>query len=287
MSTVHSVVVIYNPLSTGSAHQDALDFCAKVRASGIPAKAVPTKRAGHAKTLAKHYAERATPTMIVSASGDGGYNEVINGVLKSKNPTAIVGVLPSGNANDHYNFMHRGNTVRRITRNDYEQIDVLKIHFGSSYRYAHSYIGLGMTPQIGEQLTSERPSRLKEKWIVLRNLTKIRAVKITVNGHTQRYDHLVFSNIARMSKILRVADHGTMHDGEFEIVGTRSGSLLTLIAHLFHAASFGAKAHDHAESFAFTVERDAKAQLDGEVIVLKKGTAVTITSERKLLRTIV
>ena len=85
----------------------------------------------------------------------------------------------------------------------------------------------------------------------------------------------------------KIGGHGTMHDGEFEIVGTRSGSLLTLIAHLFHAASFGAKAHDHAESFAFTVERDAKAQLDGEVIVLKKGTAVTITSERKLLRTIV
>ena len=287
MSKIQSVVVIYNPLSTGSAHKDAIDFCDKIHAAGLPAKAVPTKHAGHAKVLAKKYAERATPTMIVSASGDGGYNEVINGVLKSKNPAAVVGVLPSGNANDHYHFVHRGNTVRRILRNDYEEIDVLKIMYGKSYRYAHSYIGLGMTPQIGEELTKERPSRLKEKWIVLRNLFKIRSVKIKVNGHTRRYDHLVFSNIARMSKVLRVADHGTLHDGEFEVIGTRSGGILPLIAHLFHAASFGAKAHDHAESFSFTVERDAKAQLDGEVILLKKGSMVVITSERKLLRTIV
>lgn len=287
MSTIKSVVVIYNPLSTGSAHQDAVDFCNKVCSAGIAAKAVPTKHAGHARVLAKQFAERRTLTMIVSASGDGGYNEVINGVLKSKAPTTVVGVLPSGNANDHYHFMHRGNTVRRILRNDYEEIDVLKMHYGNKSHYAHSYIGLGMTPQIGEQLTKERPSRLQEKWLVLRNLVKIKAVKITVSGHTRRYDHLVFSNIGRMSKVLRVADHGTMHDGEFEIIGTRAGSIIGLLAHLVHAASFGAKAHQHADSFIFTIERDTKAQLDGEVVSLRKGTRVTITSERRLLRTIV
>lgn len=287
MTKIKSVVVIYNPKSSGTAAQDATDFCKKVQAAGMHAKAVPTKHAGHAKVLAKHYAERSTPTMIISASGDGGYNEVVNGVLTSSNPSAVVGVLPSGNANDHYNFMHRGNTIRRIMRSDIEEIDVLKIKYGNNYRYAHSYIGLGMTPQIGEQLTKERPSRLKEKWVVLRNLGNIHTVKIKVDGHTRRYDHLVFSNIARMSKVLKVANHGTIHDGEFEIIGNRAGSVLSLLAHLFHAASFGAQADEHAESFTFTVIRDTKAQLDGEVILLKNDVKVTVTSERRLLRTIV
>lgn len=287
MSTISSVIVIFNPNSTGTAKQDAVDFCAKVRATGIAAKAVPTKHAGHAKVLAKQFAERATPTMVVSASGDGGYNEVINGVLQSKRPTAITGVLPSGNANDHYNFLHRGNTVRRIKNGKYDQIDVLKLRYGTKTRYAHSYIGLGITPQIGEQLTKERPGRLQEIWFVIRGLFVVRPVKISVNGRTRSYDHLVFSNIARMSKVLRVQDDSSVYDGKFDIIRTKAGSAARLVADLLHAASVGAPADNQASEYRFIVKRTTKAQLDGEVVLLKKGTAVTITCEHALLRTIV
>lgn len=288
MSKIESVVVIYNPNSTGSARDDAVSFCKQVREkAAISARAVPTKHAGHAKTLARQYAERATPTMVVSASGDGGYNEVINGVLGSKHPSTITGVLPSGNANDHYHFIHHGDTIKRIMHDKYDTIDVLQIRYGNKRRYAHSYIGLGLTPQIGERLTEERPNRLQEIVLVIKNLFKVRPVKIRANKRVRRYDHLVFSNTGRMSKVLHVADHGTVRDGKFEVIGTRAGSAATLLSHLFHAASFGAKAHERTGRFSFTAIRAMKAQLDGEIINIPKDCVVTVTCEKQLLRTIV
>lgn len=285
--TIKSVVVIYNPNSTGDSHTNAVKFVQKLTDADISARAVATKRAGHARTLAREYAERTVPTMVISSSGDGGYNEVINGVLDSKNPQTVTGVLPSGNANDHWHFMHRGNTVRRIQRGDIEQMDVLKISKGSWHRYAHSYIGLGMTPQIGEVLTANKLNPFKEIWLVLTHLFAVRPVKIDVDGNTKRYDHLVFSNIGRMSKVLKVADHGTMHDGEFEILKVKSGSFGGLLRHLFRAASTGVSADDTAENYTFTCLRPLKVQLDGEVIEFTTGDTITISSEQRLLNTIV
>lgn len=287
MSSIKSVVIIYNPKSTGNSEKNARDFAKKLKQEKIPVRCVPTEYAGHAKQLAKQYAERPTPTMIISSSGDGGYHEVVSGVLSSSNPRAVVGVLPSGNANDHYHYMHKGNTLRRIKNDDYQDIDVLQLEKGRKKYYAHSYIGLGMTPQIGEILTKNDLNIFKETWLVLKNIFSIRSVKIEVNGHTKRFDHLVFLNIGRMSKYLKVANCGTMHDGEFDIVSVKSGSFHQLILHLFTAASRGAIAEKHASRYEFKCLRGLKIQLDGEVISCREGDKVIITSQRKALRTIV
>lgn len=285
---IQSVVVIYNPNSTGPSRKNAEQFVAKLRYAGVTARStIPTKRRGHAKTLARQYAERPTPTMIISSSGDGSYNEVINGILRSKNPEAVAGVLPSGNANDHWNFLHHGNTVQRIKHGDVEQIDVLKISCGSWHRYAHSYIGLGMTPQIGEVLTKNKLNPLKEFWLVLTHFFKVRPVKIAVDGDTRRFDHLVFSNIGRMSKYLKVADHGTIHDGEFAVIEVKSGTIGGLTSYIFRAASTGVRADTTTNRYVFTCLRPLKIQLDGEVVEFDEGDEITITSEQQLLSTIV
>ncbi len=287
MTTIKLVVVIYNPNSTGTAKQDATAFCKNLRDAGVSAKAVPTQHAGHAKEIAQEYADSMEDAMLVSASGDGGYNEVINGVLTSSRPHTITGVLPSGNANDHYHALHRGDTVQRIVRGAYKAIDVLELTYDDNQRFAHSYIGLGMTPQIGEQLTKERPSRWQEIGLVLKHFGNIRPVSITVQGRTKRYSHLAFSNIPRMSKVLKIADHTAVNDGLFEIIGTRAGSLLSLIAHLFHASTFGAEPLKHAKEFTFIAKRTLKVQLDGEVETIQRNTKVTVKSRHKLLWTIV
>lgn len=36
--------------------------------------------------------------LIVSVSGDGGYNEVVNGVVQAGNPNAVCAVMAAGNA---------------------------------------------------------------------------------------------------------------------------------------------------------------------------------------------
>lgn len=287
MKQIKSVVVIFNPNSTGDGEKNAREFVAKAKKAGLAAVAVPTKRAGHARTLAREYAERPTPTIIISSSGDGGYNEVVNGVLNSKNPATVVGVLPSGNANDHWNFMHHGDVIKRIKSNDIRALDVLKLSCDDTHRYAHSYIGLGVTSQIGEVLTKNDLNPLKESWLVLTHLFKIRPVKIRLDGRTRRYDHLIFSNIARMSKYLKVTDRGTTHDGIFEVIAVRSGGFLGLLKHFLLAAAKGHQADDIRSQVEFTCLKPLTVQLDGEVENYKRGDVITIESVKKALNTII
>jgi diacylglycerol kinase family enzyme len=71
---------------------------------------LPTDFAGHARDLARSVAVSGGP-LIVSVSGDGGYNEAVNGVLDVPASRAVCTVLPAGNANDH----HRSRPVRSLT----------------------------------------------------------------------------------------------------------------------------------------------------------------------------
>ncbi len=115
---ISTVWIIYNPNSTRDSKQRAIAFARLLKKHGKSASCVPTKHAGHAKVLAKQFAEADSNCAIFSSSGDGGYNEVINGVLLSASPKVTCGVLPAGNANDHYHALHRGKTTDRIQRVD-------------------------------------------------------------------------------------------------------------------------------------------------------------------------
>ena len=108
------VTIIYNPNSTGDAPAKAKRLLREIRKKDIADKVVktPTAYAGHAIELAKIAATTAKRPLIIAVSGDGGYNEVINGVLASGNNNAVCTVEGAGNANDHWNAvlgfgMHR------------------------------------------------------------------------------------------------------------------------------------------------------------------------------------
>lgn len=61
---------------------------------------MPTEHAGHATQLSRSAADSGRP-LVVSVGGDGGYNEVVNGVMQAGNDQASTAVLAAGNANDH------------------------------------------------------------------------------------------------------------------------------------------------------------------------------------------
>jgi len=131
-----------------------------------------TKSSGHAEEIGKEYAKRDTKTLLISSSGDGGYNEMINGVLKYAAKHVVTAVMPSGNANDHYHATATDDLVRRIVVAKKREIDVLEVTAKQDSRpwkrYAHSYVGVGMTAYIGKKLTQSNLNALNEKWMVLR-----------------------------------------------------------------------------------------------------------------------
>lgn len=279
--------IIFNPISTGDSKKLAYEFARSLKKQKIDSKCIPTEYAGHAEILAKSLADKDPTCAIFSSSGDGAYNEVINGVLGSSNPGVITGTLPAGNANDHFQSLHRGNTVARILRTDIDSIDCIEVSFGRKKRYAHSYVGLGLTPQIGEQLNKHALSPVVELWIVLTKLFRIAPVKIKHNESVHSYDHLVISNIPKMSKYLTIASEAKVDDGLLEISTVRSGSLIRLFRHLIRRVIKNDAAPKQISEFSFTCMRRTKLQLDGEVIELKKDQRVRIRCAEKLLRTIV
>lgn len=96
------VAVIFNPHSTGTARERAEGLRRELaaRAPALPVDLVPTQYAGHAIELSRAAASTGRP-LVVSVSGDGGYNEVVNGVMQSGSTHAVCAVAAAGNANDH------------------------------------------------------------------------------------------------------------------------------------------------------------------------------------------
>lgn len=284
---VSPVAIIFNPNSTGDGEANARALQKQLEAAGLKVELMPTKHAGHAITLAKKFADMHKSGMVISSSGDGGYHEVVNGVMQSKHPSVITGVLPSGNANDHYHSLHHGNTVKRIASGKYDEIDMLKVVTKSWTHFAHSYAGLGMTPQIGKELTKATLNPLLEAWLVIKNLVQIRPVKIQVNGVVQRYDNLVFSNTPRMSKYLTLSTEASVADGQFEITRVKTTKPWGLVQHLFRATAGQIDDAPQATTYTFTVLRKTTIQLDGEVYTIQPGDEVTVSCEHKKLRCIV
>jgi diacylglycerol kinase (ATP) len=90
---------------------------------------VPTERAGHARDLARETAQTGHP-LIVSVSGDGGYNEVVDGVLQAGNDNAVCAVKAAGNANDHRRTTAQRSIIDAITAGEVRRIDLLRLTIG-------------------------------------------------------------------------------------------------------------------------------------------------------------
>lgn len=295
MQPYSAISIIYNPASTGASKRNALALAKALQYTAVHdiVKVVPTYFAGHGESLAYELAKASQRPLIISSSGDGGYNEVINGTLRAQaegaHPTC--GLLPSGNANDHYRNLHRRPIVEQILKGEQMQIDILRIaSFVGGHlwqRYAHSYIGIGLTPQVGMELNKVKLNRWREAWIVLKTLYRFRSSRLLVRGKERRYDSLIFSNVGRMSKVLSLSDTAELTDGQFEVISFRAHSRPYLVRQLLKAMTFGLHSDRRVSHYEFATIRPTRVQLDGEVFTIDGGENVTITVEPKVLRCII
>jgi diacylglycerol kinase family enzyme len=290
MAKINQIIIIYNPNSTGNGKANAVALKKDLEINtDLSVHLKATDFAGHAEQIVRELSN-ANGVMVISSSGDGGYHEVINGAMSRREKTnnIVTGLLPSGNANDHYNAVHADNIVDRIKKNDIRQIDVLKITVGNWTRYAHSYAGIGLTPHIGEKLTETTLNPFNEIWLSIRYFLNFRPVKIRTNQGIQRYDSLIFSNIDRMSKYLTLSKDARIDDGKFEISRSKSGRFGKLLKHLFKASTVGlTEEADQAQTYSFTSVRPISIQLDGEVFRFGAQSHITISVEQKALNCII
>jgi diacylglycerol kinase (ATP) len=287
------VVVIFNPESSG----DAPRFAEVLRgdlADRLPDLAVelaPTQQAGHARDLARQAAGTGRP-LIVSVSGDGGYNEVVDGVMQAGNPHAVAAVMAAGNANDHRRTTGERPIADAVVAGQVRSIDLLRLTIGrgpqTQIRYAHSYIGMGLTPVVAIDLEKGGKGSLKEIVSVVRTFARFRPFTLQLeDGGRRRFDSLLFANIAEMAKYATLSEAGDPSDGKFEVITVPHISKWRVIAFAIKAATRGLGPQPTATHYGFTPLKPTPLQLDGELLELHPGTPVSVDIAHHALVTIV
>lgn len=285
-----SITIIFNPNSTGDAPEKAHELAERLGKSlpDLPVRLQKTKHAGHAEELAYKAAKKDKEPLIISASGDGGYHEVVNGAMKAAEEGAdpICAVLAAGNANDHRRLVRKRPLVEAIVSHDISKLDLLEVSWGDERRFAHSYVGLGLTPVVAVELNRHTLNSLKELIIVTRTYWQYQPFEIKLDGKKLKLDSLVLANIPGMAKVLKLSEDGKPTDGQFEVIMVPHKHKLSMITWAFKAATIGLGKQPQTNKFTFTALEPMPMQLDGEVVELPAKTDVKVTNAHKVLKTI-
>ena len=283
--TFEKIVIIFNPNSTGDAPKlaerlrerltELLTYTADLRLQ-------PTSHAGHAVELAREAASSGGHVLVVSVSGDGGYNEVINGVKESGNPDAVCAVMAAGNANDHRRATGTKPLEEAIAEGNVRHIDLLRIQAGlgedAPATYAHSYIGFGLTPVMAIDIEKGSKGAIKEMFSVVRTFAKFKPFEIRqTDGKRRKFDSLVFANISEMAKYATLSDADNHpSDGKFEVVLFPHMPKWRVLLTALRATTHGLGDQPSVSTYEFTTLKPLPYQIDGEVKSVDANTLVKV-----------
>lgn len=293
--TYTSIAVIYNPKSTGPSKTMAKEFADNLheRLPKQKIELIATKHAGHGEELAYEIAKKSKNPLIISSSGDGGYNELVNGAMKAQNEgyTVTTGLLPAGNANDHFRNLNKQDMVDLVARNKTRQIDLLKVKSTTDgkpiERYAHSYVGIGLTPKVGKELNKTDLNLFTEVWLVARSLITIRPVRLKIGKKAHTYESVIFSNVDEMSKYMKISQPSRVDDGKFEVTIFTRRLKLKLILLLLKASIVGVKQDKRVARFSLETIGKTLVQTDGEIITIDASSKLVVTAEKQVLRCVI
>lgn len=293
--TFESIVIIFNPNSTGNAPELAQQLQQKLKELLTYQPEItlqPTEHAGHAVDLAREAAAKGGDVLVVSVSGDGGYNEVVNGVMQAGNPKAVCAVRAAGNANDHSRIMATKPLEEAIAEGHVHNIDLLRIHTGQKgdepLEYAHSYIGFGLTPVVATELEKGSKGALKEMVTVIQTFSKFEPFAIRLaDGKRRKFDSLVFANIHEMAKYATLSEaDGHPSDGKFEVITFPHMAKWRVLLTALKATTQGLGDQPSVSNYEFTTLKPLPYQMDGEVKSVEANVKVTVECAPRALATL-
>lgn len=285
------VVLIFNPDRAGMGTRIAsLEQELLAALPDLTVETLPTAFAGHARDLARSAATTGSP-LLISISGDGGYNEVVNGVMDASSTRAVCTVLPAGNANDHFRSMPLRQLTEAIREGSVRRMDLLRITLrgerGHRVQYAHSYIGFGLTPLMAIGIEKGGKGKILELLSVTRTLSSLKPFELErADGATAQFDSLVLANISRMAKYGTVSEKNNPNDGQFEVVTLPHSGRWRIALMTLRAVTLGLGHQPSVSSYAFTTRNPIPCQIDGEVFHVPANTHVLVESAKHALTTI-
>ena len=286
-------LIIYNPNSTGDSETIARDFYTGLRKLKPSCKVAlkQTTHAGHGEELGYELTKSGRGYLLVSVSGDGGYHELVNGVMRAVDEGArpsICAVLPGGNANDHYSYISKRTLLEAIAADGLTNLDLLRVETttdGAQTRYAHSYAGLGLTPLVAAELNTHDLTIIRENWLVLKTFWNLKPFKIIESDKVCSYDSLILANIGVMAKYLSLDSGSSPRDGKFEVLRWPHQSRLGLTGLLAKTAAGKDAPPPSVKYFSFKTIKRIPMQLDGELIHLAAAQVVRVSIAPGKLKT--
>ena len=284
-------MVIFNPGRAGMGTRiEALQRELATDLPDLSVELLPTEYAGHARALARIEAGRGAP-LILSVSGDGGYNEVVNGVMDVPGSKAVCTVIPAGNANDHFRSLPARTLSQALTEKTVRHIDLLRVAFRSGSReqvqYAHSYVGFGLTPLMAIGIEKGGKGKVLELVSVARTLRRLEPFELVRDdGATAKFDSLILANISRMAKYGTVSESQYPDDGRFEVVTLPHVGLTKMALMTLRAVTLGLGHQPSVRSYAFSTRNAVPCQIDGEIVHIQAGTHVRVDSAKGALATV-
>ncbi len=284
-----AVEIVFNPNSTGNAHERAEELAAELaqRAPDLPVTMRPTQHAGHGREIARDAARNGRP-LVVSVSGDGGYNDVVNGLMEAGAEEGFAAVLAAGNANDHRRVTRERPLADAILDGEVTRLDLLRMSTddGREPRYAHSYIGLGITPTVALELETGGKGSIREVISTIRSFARFRPFRIETDSGRESFDSVIFANIREMAKYAVLSEEGRPDDGRFEVIILRHTAKWRVLATAVRAAVRGLGPQPTAREYRFRTLDPMPVQIDGEVSEFERGVAVAVEIAPGVLRTV-
>lgn len=239
-SSAHRAAIIYNPVARGlSRHMPMLRRATALLAKqGIEAKLVATTAPGSAGAQTRREIE-AGCDLIVAAGGDGTINEVIEGMLRTSIPLAI---LPGGTANVLAREMRLpiniAKAAARISTLEPCRIAVGSLRLGdSATRSFVCMTGAGLDAEIVYRLNLDLKAVAGKLAYYVSGFSQVlrpvREFEVMVDGRKYEASFALVSRVRNYGGDLEIARGASLLRDDFEIVlfrGTLSARYLGYLA---------------------------------------------------------
>jgi len=222
-----NTVLIYNPRAGkfGRGGKPLLDRAIRIlEANGHTVTVAPTTGPGTAGSIARQHIARGAG-LIVAAGGDGTINEIVEGMVNTSVPLAI---LPGGTANVLATEMKLGGKLDRAAELLEEclpqriPVGRLTCDGGRVTRHFLLMAGIGLDAHIVNHVDGALKARIGKLayWVAGWSLLGKRLVQfhVDLNGHRRECSFALIAKVRNYGGDFEIARSVTLLDEEFEVV---------------------------------------------------------------------
>lgn len=208
-----------------------------LEAEGYHIEWLESEYIGHFSAVASGL--KAEETNIIAVfGGDGTMHEVVNGLMKLPDPSAIdIALFPAGSGNA-FNYdldcLNPEETLQRILLRNTRKVDVFEVADDREKRYSFNIVGWGLVTEINR--AAERMRWIGNSRYTLSALLRIMrnpssTLRITIDGRTHEglFSFVLLCNTKHTGKGMKMAPMAELSDGWMDVLVVRKTSLFSIL----------------------------------------------------------